>query len=91
MYMKKYLFNTEFLIKFYNLKYLFNLQYNIRENNIFLILLNISLQKYISVLYLILVNEKQFQNFFQLIYIFYFIFFKYITKYYIIIILYTFK
>ena len=54
---------------------MFNLKYNIRENNIFLILLNISLQKYISVLYFILVNEKQFQNFFQLIYIFHFIFF----------------
>ena len=55
--MEKYLFNTDFLIKFYNIKYLFNLQYNIRENNIFLIFLNISLQKYISVLYFILVNE----------------------------------
>ena len=62
--MEKYLFNTDFLIKFYNIKYLFNLQYNIRGNNIFLILLNISLQKYISVLYFILVNEKRFHNFF---------------------------
>ena len=62
---------------------MFDLQYNIRENNVFLILLNISLYKYISVLYLILVNEKEFLNFFQLIYIFYFIFFKNITKYYI--------
>ena len=56
--MEKYLLNTDFLIKFYNIKYLFNLQYNIRGNIIFLILLNISLQKYISVLYFILVNEK---------------------------------
>ena len=54
--MEKYLFNTDFLIKFYNIKYLFNLQYNIRGNNIFLILLNISLQKYISGLYFILVK-----------------------------------
>ena len=68
--MEKYLCNTDFLIKFYNIKYLFNLQYNILENNICLILLIISLKKYISVLYFILVNEKQFHNFFQLIYIF---------------------
>ena len=61
--MEKYLFNTDFLIKFSNTKYLFNLQYNIRENNIFSILINISLQKYIPVLYFILVNEKQFQHF----------------------------
>ena len=55
--MEKYLFNTDFLIKFYNIKYLFNLQYNIRGNNIFLILLNITHKCYI------LVNEKQFHNF----------------------------
>ena len=58
IYMENYVFNTYFLIRFYNTKYLFNLQYNNRENNIFLISLNISLQKYISVLYVILVNEK---------------------------------
>ena len=57
--MNKYLIYTDFLIKFYNTIYLFNLQYNIIENNIFAILLNISY-----------INEKQFQNFFLLIYIF---------------------
>ena len=81
--MEKYLFNTDFFIKFYITKYLFNLQYNIRDNNI---IKHITAKIYISVLYVILVNEKQFQNFFQLIYIFYFIFFKNITKYYITII-----
>ena len=43
--MEKYLFNTDFLIHFYNTKYEFNLQYNIRENILFLILLNIPLHK----------------------------------------------
>ena len=70
---------------------MFNLQYNISENNIFAILLNIALHNYILVLFVILVNEKQFHNFFQFIYIFYFIFLKNITKYYIIIIFYSFK
>ena len=60
--MEKYLFNTDFIITFYNTKHLFNLQYNIRENNIFLISLNISLQKYISVLYWLMKNN--FKTFF---------------------------
>ena len=37
------IYNTYFLIKFYNIKYMFNLQYNIRDNNVFLILSNTSL------------------------------------------------
>ena len=68
--MEKYLFNTDLLIKFYNIKYLFNLQYNIRRNNIFLILLNITHKCYI--LYCLMKNN--FITFFNL-YIFVILFF----------------
>ena len=60
--MEKYLFNTDFLIKFYNIKYLFNLQYNIRINNIFLILLNITHKCYI----LYWLTKNNFITFFNL-------------------------